>query len=73
MAQYPQLLYYFPGGGLLLPSSRVSGVCPEGMVLDEIDTCIITEDSISTDETFHSEYFLDDITISSHRVNMTIY
>ena len=32
-----------PGGEFLLPSSRVSGVCPEGegVVLDEIDTCII--------------------------------
>ena len=30
-----------PGGGFLLPSSRVPQVCPgEGMVLDEIDTCI---------------------------------
>ena len=30
-----------PGGGFLLPSSRVPGVCPGGgMVLDEIDTCI---------------------------------
>ena len=28
-----------PGGGLL-PSSRVPGVCPRGMVMDEIDTCI---------------------------------
>ena len=29
------------GGGFLLPSSRVPGVCPGGgMVLDEIDTCI---------------------------------
>ena len=28
------------GGGVLLPSSRVPGVCPGGMVLDEIDTCI---------------------------------
>ena len=32
-----------PGGGFLLPSSRVPGVClgrGEGMVLDETDTCI---------------------------------
>ena len=30
-----------PGGGFLLPLSRVPGVCPGGgMVLDEIDTCI---------------------------------
>ena len=28
-----------PGG--LLPLSRVPGVCPGGMGLDEIDTCII--------------------------------
>ena len=28
------------GVGFLLPSSRVPGVCPEGMLLDEIDTCI---------------------------------
>ena len=28
-----------PGGGFLLPSSRVPG---GGMVLDEIDTCIMT-------------------------------
>ena len=29
------------GGGFLLPSSCVPGVCPgEGMVMDEIDTCI---------------------------------
>ena len=27
-----------PGGGFLLPSSRVPGVCPGGG--DEIDTCI---------------------------------
>ena len=31
------------GGGFLLPSSRVPGVCREGMVLDEIDTCIILQ------------------------------
>ena len=30
-----------PGGGFLLPSSRFRGVCPGGMVMDEIDTCII--------------------------------
>ena len=29
-----------PGGGFLLPSSRVLGICPGGMVMDEIDTCI---------------------------------
>ena len=29
------------GGGFLLPSSRVPGVCPGGMVLDEIDTCMM--------------------------------
>ena len=29
-----------PGGGFLLPSSHVPGVCPRGMVIDEIDTCI---------------------------------
>ena len=30
-----------PGGGFLLPSSRVPGVCSGGgMVLGEIDTCI---------------------------------
>ena len=28
-------------GGFLLPSGRVPGVCPRGMVMDEIDTCII--------------------------------
>ena len=28
------------GGGSLLPSSRVPGVCPGGMVMNEIDTCI---------------------------------
>ena len=33
-----------PGGGFLLPSSRALEVCPGGgMVLDEIDTCIIFE------------------------------
>ena len=31
----------YQGGGFLLPSSRVPGMCPGGMVLDEIDTCII--------------------------------
>ena len=31
-----------PEGGFLLPSSRVPGVCPGGMVLDEIDTWIIS-------------------------------
>ena len=37
------LLYIMivPRGGFLLPLSRVPGVCPGGMVLDEIDTCII--------------------------------
>ena len=37
-----------PGGGFLLPSSRVPGVCLRrgvgvggGMIMDEIDTCII--------------------------------
>ena len=30
-----------PGGGFLLSSSHVRRVCPGGMVLDEIDTCII--------------------------------
>ena len=30
-----------PGGGrFLLPLSRLPGVCPGGMVLDEVDTCI---------------------------------
>ena len=30
-----------PGGGFLLPSSRVPGICPGGgMVMDEIDICI---------------------------------
>ena len=28
------------GGRVLLSSSRVPGVCPGGMVMDEIDTCI---------------------------------
>ena len=34
-----------PGGGFLLPSSRVPGVCAGGggMVMDEIDTCITTK------------------------------
>ena len=36
-----------PGGGFLLPSSRVPGVCPGGgMVLDEIDTCINGRDYV---------------------------
>ena len=30
-------------GGLSLPSSHVPGVCPGGMVLDEIDTCILAD------------------------------
>ena len=29
-----------PGGGFLLPSSRVPVFVPGGMVMDEIDTCI---------------------------------
>ena len=29
-----------PGRGFLHPSSRVPEVCPGGMVMDEIDTCI---------------------------------
>ena len=29
------------GEGVLLPSSCVPGVCPGGMVMDEIDTCIL--------------------------------
>ena len=29
-----------PKGAFLLPLSRVPGVCPGGMVMDEIDTCI---------------------------------
>ena len=37
-----------PGGGFLLPSSRVPGVCPGGgMVLDEIDTCIRSIDKLN--------------------------
>ena len=38
-----------PGGGFLLPSSRVPGVCHRGggVVFDEIDTCILGE--LSTD------------------------
>ena len=32
-----------PGGGLLLHSSRVPGVCPGGMVMDEFDTCITNQ------------------------------
>ena len=32
-----------PGGGFLLPSSCVLGACPRGMVLDEIDTCIMEQ------------------------------
>ena len=31
----------FPRGGFLLPSSCVPGVCPGGVVMDEIDTCIL--------------------------------
>ena len=31
-----------PGGGFLLPSSRVPGFVRGGMVMDEIDTYIIT-------------------------------
>ena len=31
-----------PGGSFLPPSSRVPAVCPGGMVLDEIDSCITT-------------------------------
>ena len=31
----------FRGEGFAPFSSRVPGVCPGGMVLDEIDTCII--------------------------------
>ena len=30
-----------PRGGFLLPSSCVPGVCPGGVVMDEIDTCIL--------------------------------
>ena len=33
-----------PGGGVLLPSSRIPGVSPGGMVMDEIDTCITMGD-----------------------------
>ena len=37
-----------PGERFLLPSSRVSGVCPGGgMVMDEIDTCIKQPDDVS--------------------------
>ena len=40
-----------PGGGFLLPSSRVLGVCPEGgMVLDETDTCISHKNENSRNE-----------------------
>ena len=31
-----------PGGGFLLPSSRVPGVCLGGMVLDEIDIAFVS-------------------------------
>ena len=34
-----------PGGGFLLPSSRVPGFVPGGVVMNEIDTCIIHSDS----------------------------
>ena len=43
-----------PGGGFLLPSSRVPGVCPGGVVLDEIDTCI-RERSIALFQFFSSK------------------
>ena len=33
------------GGEFVLPSSRVPGVCSRGMVMDEIDTCIISNGS----------------------------
>ena len=46
-----------PGGGFLLPSSRVPGVCPGGgMVLDEIDTCISCKNVFKSD-TFWQHLF----------------
>ena len=38
---------FVPRGGVLLPSSRVPGFVPGGMVMDEIDTCISTDRLLS--------------------------
>ena len=41
---FDSLSMFVLGGGFLLPSTRVPGVCPgRGIVLDEIDTCIMVE------------------------------
>ena len=46
------------GGGFLLPSSRVPGVCPGvGMVLDEIDTCIMQYCETKTSSNFRNVEF----------------
>ena len=51
---------FVQGGGFLLPSSRVPGVCPGGMVLDEIDICVNNSIKILTvtDPVHHSNFFL---------------
>ena len=48
----------FPGRGFLLPSSRVRG----GMVLDEIDTCIMA----------YKRSFLDYLWIINHAVLLSV-
>ena len=41
VSEFIDIFVKFSGGGFLLSSSRVPGVCPGGwMVLDETDTCI---------------------------------
>ena len=44
-----------PAGGFLLPSSRVPGVCPGGMVMDEIDTCINLKKNMISPSTPHMQ------------------
>ena len=47
------------GGWFLLPSSRVPGICPGGMVLDETDSCIRPCcQSFQKHPYFPREYFL---------------
>ena len=57
-----------PGGGLLLPSSRFSGFVPGGMVMDEIDTCIIRSSTKESSIRFGNLPYLQSIEEGCNRV-----
>ena len=49
----------------MLPSSRVPRVCPRGMVMDEIDTCIIAKPML---DIIYNDLFKCCITVIKRRI-----